>query len=287
LSIKWKNFWLAFLPPILILAVQNIMALAGSGIVFGIKAVSFHGKNLTELYKSYTSTITSPAFSSVVLLIYAVIAIAIFAPWWSKKRVAFDSRRMSFRGFKPLLLIFGIILFVVGAQVASNYLVNCLSALFPKELIKYSKIMKNAGLDRAGATPVIIIYAGFVGPVAEEFAFRGLSLGYFKKSLPSFAAANILQALLFAVIHLNFIQGVYAFIIGLLLGYVAYRTGSLLLSMVLHICFNSTSFILQILTPKAMNGGAFLAFAILVLSMMAVYAGIFMLIGSQPMAKEK
>ena len=75
--------------------------------------------------------------------------------------------------------------------------------------------------------------------------------------------------------------------IGLLLGYVAHRTGSLLLSMVLHICFNSSSFILQAVSPKAINGGAFVAFATLVLAMMAVYIAIVLLISSQPIAKEK
>lgn len=278
---------MAFLAPILVLGIQTLVSVIGSYVMLAAKMVEAGGKLNKEVYTDLTRSLTDPNYLSVILLIYSVAAICIFAPWWSKKRVDFDFRTMSFRGFKAGRVIIGIVLFVLGAQITANYLVSFLSAIFPKELVRYSQIMKQAGLDMTSLTPVMAIYTAILGPIAEELAFRGLSLGYFKKSLPSFALANIMQALLFGFIHMNFIQGAYAFMIGLLLGYVAHRTGSLLLSIVLHICFNSSSFILQAVSPKAMNGGAFLAFATLVLAMMAVYAGIVMLVSAQPIAKER
>ena len=278
---------MAFLAPILVLGIQTLVSVIGSYVMLAAKMVEAGGKLNKEVYTDLTRSLTDPNYLSVILMIYSVAAICIFAPWWSKKRVDFDFRTMSFRGFKAGRVIIGIVLFVLGAQITANYLVSFLSAIFPKELVRYSQIMKQAGLDMTSLTPVMAIYTAILGPIAEELAFRGLSLGYFKKSLPSFALANIMQALLFGFIHMNFIQGAYAFMIGLLLGYVAHRTGSLLLSIVLHICFNSSSFILQAVSPKAMNGGAFLAFATLVLAMMAVYAGIVMLVSAQPIAKER
>ncbi len=281
---KGKNFCLAFLPPIIILGVQSLVSLIAVGIAVLGSAL---GNGASQSYESYMSKISDMNLIGISLLIYSVIAIAVFAPWWSKKRLTFDSRRMSFRGFKAFRLIIGIILFVVGAQIVCSFLLNFLGAAFPSELDKYSKLMEESGLDVAGITPAMVIYSAVLGPIAEELAFRGLSLGYFKKALPSFALANIFQALLFGFIHLNFMQGAYAFLMGLLLGYVAHRTGSLLLSIVLHICFNSSSFILETVSPKFINGGAFCAFTVLVLSMMAVYVALVLLISSQPMAKEK
>lgn len=281
---KGKNFCLAFLPPILILAIQSAVSMISAGLAL-LEAASVTEPD--KVYQSYMAKVSDTDLVTIALLIYSIIAIVIFAPWWNKKRVSFDFRRMSFRGFKAFRLIIGIILFVAGAQIVSDFLLNFLGCAFPGELKKYSELMQQAGLDKAGLTPVMVIYTAFLGPIAEELAFRGLSLGYFKKAVPSFALANVLQAFLFGFIHLNFLQGVYAFLIGLLLGYVAHKTGSLLLTMVLHICFNGSSFIVELLSPKVINGGAFIAFAVLVLSMMAVYAGIIMLISSQPIAKEK
>ncbi|MGN0240689.1 MAG: lysostaphin resistance A-like protein [Candidatus Weimeria sp.] len=281
---KGKNFCLAFLPPILILGIQSLVSMIAVGITFLGSAVK---SGSPQTYQSYLSKISFGNLEAISLLVYSIIAIAVFAPWWAKKRVAFESRRMSFRGFKPFRLILGIVLFVIGAQIVCSFLLNFLGAAFPGELDRYSKLMKEAGLDLSGITPAMVIYSAVLGPIAEELAFRGLTLGYFKKALPSFALANIFQALLFGLIHMNFLQGAYAFVVGLLLGYVAHKTGSLLLSMVLHICFNSSSFILETVSPKFINSGAFCAFAVLVLSMMAVYVAIVLLISSQPMAKEK
>jgi len=275
---------MAFVPPIMILAIQSIVSWVGAMFLLMSKAITYRGDDTQKMAESFTSALSGSTFMSVSLLIYSIISILIFVPWWKKKRVTFDARGMSFRGFRIVRMVIGIILFVIGAQIVANYLVSFLSAVFPKELVRYSKLMKSAGLDRMSLTPVMAIYTAVLGPITEELAFRGLSLGYLKKSLPSFALANIVQALLFGFIHLNFIQGAYAFMIGLLLGYVAHRTGSLLLSMVLHICFNSSSFILQAVSPKAINGGAFVAFATLVLAMMAVYIAIVLLISSQPIA---
>lgn len=57
----------------------------------------------------------------------------------------------------------------------------------------------------------------------------------------AFWIANVLQALLFGVIHLNLIQGSYAFVLGLLLGWVYWRTGKLRYSMLLHLAVNGSS----------------------------------------------
>ena len=281
---KGKNFCLAFLPPILILGIQSLVSMIAAGLTL---LESASGTEPAEAYQNYLAKVSDTDLVGITLLVYSIVAVAVFAPWWSKKRVTFESRRMSFRGFKIFRLIAGIVLFVVGAQIVCSFLLNFLGAAFPSQLEKYSKLMKESGLDLTGITPAMVIYSAVLGPIAEELAFRGLSLGYFKKALPSFALANICQALLFGLIHMNFLQGAYAFVVGLLLGYVAHKTGSLLLSIVLHICFNSSSFLLEAVSPKFINSGAFCAFAVLVLSMMAVYAALVLLISSQPMAKEK
>jgi membrane protease YdiL (CAAX protease family) len=70
--------------------------------------------------------------------------------------------------------------------------------------------------------------------------FRGVILKKAKNIMP-FYAANIIQAILFGLIHLNWIQGLYAFPIGILLGYITRRYRSIIPSIILHALLNGYS----------------------------------------------
>lgn len=75
-------------------------------------------------------------------------------------------------------------------------------------------------------------------PLFEEWLCRGLVLrGLMSKMNP--AGAICVSAAFFAILHLNPWQAIPAFILGLLFGYVYYRTGSLKLTMLMH-CVNNT-----------------------------------------------
>ena len=56
------------------------------------------------------------------------------------------------------------------------------------------------------------------------------------------AWAIIISALFFALIHMNFWQAVPAFLMGLVFGYVYYKTGSLKLTMLMHLVNNAMAF---------------------------------------------
>jgi uncharacterized protein len=82
---------------------------------------------------------------------------------------------------------------------------------------------------------VVIIYMVLIFPVLEELIFRGVILAKASKVLP-FIGANIIQALLFGLLHMNIVQGIYTFIAGLLLGYIAYKFKTIFASIILN-CF--------------------------------------------------
>lgn len=96
-----------------------------------------------------------------------------------------------------------------------------------------------------------------MAPVCEEWLCRGVILrgllNYKHKSTVleeerergmSPALAIVISAIFFAAIHGNIWQGVTAFAIGCLFGYVYYRTGSLKLTMLMH-CVNNTLSVLM------------------------------------------
>lgn len=87
-------------------------------------------------------------------------------------------------------------------------------------------------------------------PFVEETVFRGAIL---KSLLGSFSrpwVAILISAVIFAVIHLNPAQMPHAFLIGLLLGWMYYRTGSILPGVAVHWVNNTVVYVLCTLFPQ-------------------------------------
>ncbi|MBQ0044321.1 MAG: CPBP family intramembrane metalloprotease [Bacteroidales bacterium] len=85
---------------------------------------------------------------------------------------------------------------------------------------------------------VTLVSVSVFAPFFEEWLCRGTVLrGLLCRMKP--AAAIALSALFFALIHLNPWQGIPAFALGCLFGWVYYKTGSLKLTMLMH-CVNNT-----------------------------------------------
>ena len=60
-----------------------------------------------------------------------------------------------------------------------------------------------------------------------------------------FMAANILQAVLFGIYHMNLIQGIYAFVLGFILGYTAEYFHSIWAAVLLHAFVNGSAEVLS------------------------------------------
>lgn len=87
-------------------------------------------------------------------------------------------------------------------------------------------------------------------PLCEEWLCRGvIAKGLLRHSTP--AKAIIWSAFIFAVIHANPWQAIPAFIIGLLLGYVYWKTRSLWPCIFIHFLNNGASFLVLYLFPQA------------------------------------
>lgn len=102
-----------------------------------------------------------------------------------------------------------------------------------------------AALAAVGFWPQIII-VGLLVPVAEELLFRGVVYERVKRFMPV-AAAAVFCSLFFGVWHGNVTQGIYAFILGLMMVYVKERYKTLLAPVLFHMCAN----IFAVLLTKA------------------------------------
>jgi hypothetical protein len=81
-------------------------------------------------------------------------------------------------------------------------------------------------------------YVLILAPVFEEFLFRGVLLRgiLFKGFSPAYAV--IFSAALFALVHLNMLQGIHAFLLGVLLGGIYLKTGNFTIVVLGHMVSN-------------------------------------------------
>ncbi len=92
-----------------------------------------------------------------------------------------------------------------------------------------------------------------IAPLSEELLFRGAIEGHLLKQGRSPLFAIVVSALFFALVHGNPAQIVFAFAFGLLLGWLYYRTGSLIPSMFCHFINNGLAVILMWANPESVN----------------------------------
>lgn len=92
-----------------------------------------------------------------------------------------------------------------------------------------------------------VLATAVVPALAEEFACRGVIHGFLSRFGEGFAV--IVTSILFGAMHGNFQQIPFAFLVGLILGYVRVKTGSIWVCVLIHFANNFTSVALSYLQP--------------------------------------
>ena len=103
-----------------------------------------------------------------------------------------------------------------------------------------------AGLSR---NPLGVFTLAFLAPLLEEVFFRGAIQGVLMRFFGRPWPAIIVAALVFGIFHMNPVQVVYATLLGIVFGWIYYRTGSLMSVIVGHVLNNS----LAVLTTVAFS----------------------------------
>ncbi len=133
------------------------------------------------------------------------------------------------------------------ATLGAAVILEALNSILPEMSESLKETME---LLLNGPLWVSLLSVSIMAPLFEEWLCRGVVLRGLLNCQRTDASGNqvrglnpalaiTISAIFFAAIHGNIWQGITAFLIGLLLGYVYYRTGSLKLTMLMH-CVNNT-----------------------------------------------
>lgn len=136
---------------------------------------------------------------------------------------------------------------IVGYRFFADHSLSYLMDMMPvsEALESFQSQMEVAWL------PALVLIV-FIAPLVEEVIFRGIMLeGLLKKY--DYRVAVFISALLFAVMHFNWIQGVNTFVLGLVISYVYYLTRSVKVAIVVHFMNNFGAFFPQIRLTSSMN----------------------------------
>jgi len=138
----------------------------------------------------------------------------------------------------PLFILLGI-----GFQFLVGGIMGLIYPFFTEVFDDYAEMM---GILSNGNVIIVFIETVLVAPVVEELTFRGMVLHKTNKYLP-FLGANIIQAVLFGISHLNIIQGIYAAFFGFILGLVYLKFKTIFAPIFLHMLFNGSSYFMELL----------------------------------------
>lgn len=170
-----------------------------------------------------------------ILIFVQLLTLLVFGCWYYlgflRRQVRAASKKVfSFRS------VAGILLLSHGMYFFVSLLLMAADTLVPDIMAEYNMLMEDNGIG--SLTFLSTIATLVLAPLSEELIFRGLTLHYLKKTGLAFWAVNFIQAALFGISHLNPIQGIYAFLLGLVLGWLCKSFKNLTAPMLFHMFFN-------------------------------------------------
>jgi membrane protease YdiL (CAAX protease family) len=207
------------------------------GIGVGLKS-AFSGEDLNILLNEATPNILiySGITSTLLVLLFIFLRKIKVKEYLRVKKISIDiTAKFAAYGVFLNLFISSVLFFVINfidlGSVGDNYIIM-MNDIFTGNLL------------------LLFISVVVVAPIAEEIILRGVVLNELRASM-SILVVVLIQAFLFGFIHLNYIQGVYAGLFGIVLGYAYIKYDSLLIPIALHMSFNLIGFLSSIyLTPN-------------------------------------
>lgn len=193
------------------------------GIVIGVSMIVNHTGDIPDI-RQFSQE------QKLWLQILAPLLLTAHLLGW--KYVKRSDLNLSFPNVKKVLLTS--VVFIIGMGWWTNYLTEL--AELPDYYADEFRMMMNHPL---GIFSIVIM-----APLMEELLVRGGMQGHLMRKWKNPMWAIVVSSLIFGLIHGNPVQIFFAFLSGMALGWVYYRTGSLLPCMLMHFINNGTSVLL-------------------------------------------
>lgn len=226
---KIRIFSSALWPLLCFYLIDIVVQLISYGLIHLYKIITHNEAMFNYLIDLYSKS------ALIMTMIVSIIAFPIFFYMFNKDKKQVREMDNYDNKSVPFWKYIWIFLLAIPVVFAGNAFVKLLEIFIPGV---FANSFAETG-NQIYSSPIVfqIIEAVIIGPIVEELIFRGLMFNRFRRCM-SVVAAAIVSSLLFGIYHMNFSQGVYAFIMGLLLAYVYVKYKNLIATILLHIISN-------------------------------------------------
>ena len=140
---------------------------------------------------------------------------------------------------RPWTVLFWCVIATLGSLIPSSWLQELMPELPNTAEKAFDLVLK----DRWG-----YFIVGLLAPLSEELVFRGAILRELLKWKENPWIGIIISAMLFSLVHMNPVQMPHAFLVGILLGWLYYRTDSIIPGVIWHWVNNTVAYVMYNLT---------------------------------------
>lgn len=169
-------------------------------------------------------------------------------------------------------------LILIGLSVCSfiNIVTTFAGNLFENMGFSYEANINSANPNNIFGIILTFIATAVTPAIVEEFAMRGILLTALRKYGDAFAI--LISSVIFGLMHGNFEQIPFAFMLGIYLGFITVKTSSILPAMLLHFLNNALSVVMGYLSESLKISGVQLQYPVyFLLLFIPVFFGIYML----------
>lgn len=193
-------------------------------------------QELNRMLTSMVDTIMLPTLIGINGILLAILWLIV------KCRRQNFTQKISLKKTKASYLLIGSII-AIGMYSLNTGLVELLGRIdfFHGAYMELEAFSRNS-VETSFWLSLFVV--GLLAPFVEEVLFRGFIYQTLRKRL-SIGWTIALQGLLFGLFHMNSVQIIYATFIGIVFGYIVYRTGSIWVTIVMHMVNNAGGIIME------------------------------------------
>ncbi len=200
-------------------------------------------ESAVQLFCSKVFGMTYLETRPIALMFAHISYVLVFGLWYGVGLKKFCNWKKSVKCISRPRNILGIVLIGFADTFVVVFGLVLIEAYLPREIMeRYKELSETAQL---GESLISQLTANFIAPFGEELIFRGVMLCLLLRAFKGlkhekalFWVANVMQAVAFGVFHGNVYQFMYTSLSGLLYGYLVYKSGTLLVSIVMHMINN-------------------------------------------------
>ena len=163
--------------------------------------------------------------------------------------------------------------YIIALSIGVSILLLFLSGILSKIIPSYGDVVNQ--LNVASKSSLQLVIAIILIPIYEEIVFRGIIFGYLRKNF-NIIVAVLVQALIFGIMHLNLVQGIYTFILGIVLALIYMYSDSILGNITVHIIFNLLG---ALIVPMLLSKFPIMVIVLLILGIVLFIFSVIKIIG--------